>query len=499
MDNHDSCIYYFDLCRISPYLRILNKDYYQTKLSLTISFIIILFSIFFASYSIYDYINQTPNIDYYKLSDNSNKTIYLNDIFIAFNFKVYNESMEKDIDIVYSSYYHNGIDIYSFPIERCKLGKNIDFKFKDLVENYNKNAKLYIINDYYCINYNNTDIVYPLNQIDEPLFYIFGSYSKNVSENLSAEIFILTENDLLDNTNKENPISKYYNNEQINFAKFNYDINLIYEFQYIKYRTDNGVFFQKPKDINAIQFSKITDKSDKGGAQQDLRNGIMLELEINKIYYDYYYRSYQKLQSAIADILTTINLIFSLGSKISFFILNKYMCKDIIKELVIRNDISQREYHKSFHLNRALGPKNITKKNEEKSNNINSKTILKKTIKIGAILSTNLTEKIKHTKSLLQSQKQKFINKINYLDVFKNIICCCYKQNKLYEICNKIFNEDICIDKILRRIYKLERLYDIIPKQRLNKIRIDENKRFKEIDNYISKNFDKSKKIKKKN
>ena len=52
------------------------------------------------------------------------------------------------------------------------------------------------------------------------------------------------------------------------------------------------------------------------------------------------------------------------------------MCKDIIKELVIRNDISQREYHKSFHLNRALGPKNITKKNEEKSNNINSKTIL---------------------------------------------------------------------------------------------------------------------------
>ena len=53
----------------------------------------------------------------------------------------------------------------------------------------------------------------------------------------------------------------------INFAKFNYDINLIYEFQYITYRTDNGVFFQKPKDINAMQFSKITDNSYKGGVK----------------------------------------------------------------------------------------------------------------------------------------------------------------------------------------------------------------------------------------
>ena len=266
MDNHNSFIHIFDLCGITPYLRILNKDYYQNKLSLIISIIIILFSIFFTSYSLYDYMNQTPNIDYYKLSDNSNKIIYLNDIFIAFSFKVENESFIKK-DIFYSSYYYNGTDIYSFPIEPCQLGKNIDFKFKDLVENYNKNNPFYSINNYYCINYNNTDMVYPLNQIDEPFFYIFGSYSKNISENLDSEIFILTENDLLDNTNKENPISKYYNTEKIYFEKFNYDINLNYEFQYIKYRTDNGVFFQKPKDINAIQFSKITDKSYKGGTE----------------------------------------------------------------------------------------------------------------------------------------------------------------------------------------------------------------------------------------
>jgi hypothetical protein len=64
MEAQCSFIYNFDLCGLSPYLRILNKDYYQTKLSLIISIILFLFSILFSSYSIYDYINQTPNVNY---------------------------------------------------------------------------------------------------------------------------------------------------------------------------------------------------------------------------------------------------------------------------------------------------------------------------------------------------------------------------------------------------------------------------------------------------
>ena len=262
-----------------------------------------------------------------------------------------------------------------------------------------------------------------------------------------------------------------------------------YEFQYIKYVIDNGLFFQNPNEINAIQFSKITHEIDK--EKTDFYEFLIsIELKINKIYYDYYYRSYEKIQSAITDILTTVNLIFTMGSKISFFILNKYMSKDIIKKLMIENEIPKRN-QKIFHINKILSSEKKIKENEEK-NNINSENMLKRSNKIETNLSTKLTEKPKHRLQI--PKKEIIINKINYFDVIKSIVCCRYKKNELFEICNKIVNEDICIDNIIKRIYKLERSYYIIPKQRWNKIKLDKNQRFKDINNFFLKNFDNRKK-----
>ena len=495
MEAQCSFIYNFDLCGLSPYLRILNKDYYQTKLSLIISIILFLFSILFSSYSIYDYINQTPNVNYYKLIDKTNKTIYMNDIFIAFRFDVYNETnIEKNIQ--YFCYFENETDFYFFPMEPCELGKNIDYKFKDLVENYNKNYPNYLINNYYCINYNNTNIVYPFNEKDRGTFEIYGSCSKNISENLYSKISFVVESDLIDTKNKNKQISKDYHIGNNFFSSINNSIDLSYEFQYIKYVTDNGLFFQKLNEINAIQFSRITHEFDKEKTNFE-QFEVKIELKINKMYFDYYYRSYEKIQSAITDILNIVNLIFTMGTKISFFILKKYMSKDIIKKLMFENEIPKRENHKTFHINKILSAEKKIKENEEK-NNINSENMLKRSNIIETNLSTKLTEKPKHGITLLQIQKKEaIINKINYFDVVKSIVCCRYKNNELFEICNKIVHEDICIDNIIKRIYKLERLYYIIPKQRWNKIKLDKNKRFKDINNFLQK-FDNSKKIKKK-
>ena len=66
MDNQCSFIYNFDPCGLSPYLRIFNKGNYKIKFSLILSIIIILFSIFFTTYSLIEYINEVPNINYYK-------------------------------------------------------------------------------------------------------------------------------------------------------------------------------------------------------------------------------------------------------------------------------------------------------------------------------------------------------------------------------------------------------------------------------------------------
>ena len=67
---------------------------------------------------------------------------------------------------------------------------------------------------------------------------------------------------------------------------------------------------------------------------------------------------------------------------------------------------------------------------------------------------------------------------LNFINIIKSFLCFKDKKLKLINMCNDIVQKDICVERILRRIYILENEYNSL-------IEGDTNKSF--MDNDISK------------
>ena len=174
-----SCLFLFDFMGLYPNLRILNSSNYKSAISSTISVLIILLSLSFSIYSIIDYLNQNPIISYYKSVDNEvNKTIKLSDTFLMFNITA-NCPVSFDFLAIYMSNYVDE----KIKVEPCELGKNIDLKYKDLIENI-ENVEDVSLNDYKCLNLNNNLTLFQ-NNID----------SDSLMEQLTLSITITNETD----------------------------------------------------------------------------------------------------------------------------------------------------------------------------------------------------------------------------------------------------------------------------------------------------------------
>ena len=151
-------------------------------------------------------------------------------------------------------------------------------------------------------------------------------------KNEETMISIITENDIMNSNDKNNPIVPYYYFEKV-FV--NNDIIFInYNYQYIKFDSDEGIFFQNYKTHNAIGFSDL---------EYDVQNYdldfllINFTFNINKFNYELYMRKYQKLQSLLADIMSIINLSVTIGKSISHILLNKVMVRDILINIIDNN------------------------------------------------------------------------------------------------------------------------------------------------------------------
>ena len=100
--------------------------------------------------------------------------------------------------------YDNGTFIYiNLDIENCELGKNIDIKYKDYIENkYKFNRSISV---FFCINFKNQDL---------PLFYLpdvgCSYFSIHILKNNQIDFpperiqsLISSENDLINHYNKK--------------------------------------------------------------------------------------------------------------------------------------------------------------------------------------------------------------------------------------------------------------------------------------------------------
>ena len=153
---------------------------------------------------------------------------------------------------------------------------------------------------------------------------------------------IISENNIIDHNDKNKPISEsfiYHTTSSFNSLEFT-EIN--YVIQYIKYESDDGLFYKSNKTYNGISFFNMAfnrKMKDNYDLQKDLENNNIsnigsITFEINKAKYDYYKRIYQRFQSLLAEIMSVISLVFEVGRQISFFLCNKKMNTNIIRTLL---------------------------------------------------------------------------------------------------------------------------------------------------------------------
>ena len=165
------------------------------------------------------------------------------------------------------------------------------------------------------------------------------------------------------------------------------------------------------------------------------------------------------------------------------------MSKDIIKYLLTKNEV-QKKPKINNEINKIFKVEKNNKFNKER--NIINSGITNQESNIKLINNEQIMDSLIEQKSprnslnsLTNKEKTKIIKKLNYCDLIKSIISSHDKKSELFSSCIKIINEDASINSLLKRIYKLERIYYILPKRCLNKFKIYKDKRFKE----INKNF----------
>ena len=199
---------------------------------------------------------------------------------------------------------------------------------------------------------------------------------------------------------------------------------------------------------------------------------------MNKSYYDNYKRTYSRLQSLLADVMSVVNLLFEIGRQISLILCSKNMSKDIIQNIL--NEYEKNKLNHEKKINKKIKNKNETSERNKIKNELEN---------------SNITNYLNKEKNNLKTEKnnkiltiKRTIKKINYFHVLKSYLCFKDKKTKLINIIHNIINEDMCVEKILERFYNLERIFHHFSKKEKENYEFFDNKRLSEIKKYILKN-----------
>ena len=496
----------FDIIGSTPQLYIFNNKRYKSILSSIISIFIILFSIGFAIISLIDYLKyETPNIAYSK--DNDEKTersLLLKDSILAFqlvdaidtfNFNIVNNSFAYYL-ANFSIFYNNGtMDYKLINIENCEFGKNLNLKYKELFDNRTTYGRS--LEELYCLNTQDTN----LSLFYEPsigfsiltLYIVFKNNTIYTPERLQT--LIINENNIIDHSNKNSPINKGYYfvftgaYSTTEFTKINYNL------KYIKYDSDEGLFFKKNKPFKGISYSEMVSyRNSYEGYRlntnfQETNTSIIgaIVFVIDQSNFDSYKRTYQRLQSLLAEVMSVVNLLIEIARQISNILCNKNMNKDIIEYL-----FNKYKKTKNNKLNKLI------KKQEGKDVISERKEIIDRPNKIynNENIENNNEIKIEKTKkkenfSIIKNVKIKVhnttFNRINYFHILKSFLCFKDKKTKLINLCHKIITEDMCIETILERFLYLENIchYNLKERKEKSEFLKKNNIRFKEIIKYL--------------
>ena len=503
-----SVLYYIDFIGEIPQIYIFGNKRYKTSSSCLISIILSIFSLAFILYSIIEYFKYShPNVSYSKSSDDITKrSIYLKDTFLMV--QLIDSSTEQKIDdsiaFLQGSYtiiYDNGSIYYGdLEIEKCELEKNINLRYKEtLLKKLNFGRP---INEFYCISNKNGNISLFYNPNIGYSLINLNVILKNISKLTPEKIesLVISENNIIDHNNKNKPITEsyiYHITSSFNSLEYT-DIN--YNIQYIKYESDDGFFFPNNKYFSGTSFDSIgfvRKTKENYNLKKDIENMSYsnigsISFEINKSNYDNYKRSYQRIQSLLAEIMSVISILFELGRQISLLLCNKKMSKDIIR-YILSKDEENYLIRQNYNINLIKKKDNTNSKimsdkrvinNELKDNiNVSHKNKMKYKYRISAS-KEEIFEKIKKINK--SNINNKILKELNYFYILKSYFCFKDKKTRLINLCQNIVLEDICIEKLLKRLYNLESIYNN-QQENKDKFELIKNWRFNILYKYIYK------------
>ena len=482
-------IYNFDIIGPNPKLYIFNKETYQTVFSLILSMLIIISSFIYILYSVVDYIqNNRPNVVYSKSNDNNEeRKINLKDVLLMFQILDYNTMKKVNESIAYfesinvAIYDNAKVNFYPIEVKACKPGENLNVKYENYLKHkFDELAEVQVqegknIKDFYCINTQNID----LSLFYEPnvgysyldLNLILKNQSLYRPEDIS--IMFIYENNLINHDNKKSPISvgissqilQTFSSEEFYITNFN--------FQYLKYETDDGLFFEDLKYLNGISFFDMTyliNNQEKYDLENDLikynsSKFATFRFALNKSNYDFYRRSYKKIQTLLAEIMSIVSLLFEIGRQILSFLNEKKMSVDIIRTLFNIEKKSRKYKFNDDRIKIVPEKMNNSFKLSEK-NSINIKT------------SISMDEEPENKTDII-------LKKINVFHIIKNFFCCNNPKGKLISLCHEIIQNDMCVETILERFYNLGRIYKSITDIEKYDLGLSKDSRFREINSII--------------
>ncbi len=493
-------LYKFDLFGITPQLRIFNFKSYNSIFSSIISIAVLSISLGFAFFLLFDYSQfENPLVVYYKDNDEiTNRTILVKDTLLIFGLIDSSTSIpinesEAFYDVYYYKIYFNGsYEQIQITLENCELGRNVNPKFKHLFEKMEFYNGHFNISELYCISpeYGNLSI-YNIPNIGEAglqLYTVIQPNSSYFPENIYSLFYF--ENDLIGHNNKSNPVEYYYSLKHTPSYSSSFYTEVSCGFQYIKYESDIGLIFKNNQIIDA----KVFDSMFYNQYYMDYYNfyyGItyigMINIGVDGAY-DHYKRSYTKIQSLIAEIMSTIGLFFNIGGFVCSFLLNKNMTKDMIYSLLSENTNEIEHYNSSIQENKYINQifKDITKINfSSEINNVRENLFIKSQVKNKKVKKNPIIVNRKLNKANIDLN---MIKDINVFHVIKSYFCCKDKKTQLINNIYKFICQEMSIEEILKKIYKLEKKYHLQLKKDQN---ISFDIKFEEINKITSNASDK--------
>ena len=524
MKNKNELFYKLDILSNPPYLRIFGNYNYKTTWSTYISILVILFSAGFASYSSIYYAKfLEPNIYYWKNSAfEKNLSIHLNETLIMFRIYESNENnFNKNEDLIIKAfiYDHDFNTSYKYrrnevTLEKCSLGDNINYKFESIIKQYKEKHLDKAIHDFYCISRKDAE-KYSLsyNQFDGYTYLTLFLYSKNITlvEKRDYRIYLVLQNDFVNHTNKNRPININY----IESYSSNFDDRIvettIFNLDYIEYDSNDGLFFDTLNTYHGIRLH---------GQTQELffkkKNNInyigAIKIQINTNTFEKFKRYYSKLQILLAEIESISSLLFTIGGILANLIARKKMSIDLSRMIMKKKtEINKGDfelYKATPTFNEIFGdiedlrnPKYTFKRTNSLDNyRITAKTSFSSRPQSKSIILEKKDSKTVRDKQIIKNVILKNIdnNLINELKMKKITVSSiiksyfpCFKDKKteLINLCHSIILNELSIDTILIRLFKLEKIYNLLSENDKAKIHLMEIKEMEEINNCLNKKF----------